>query len=166
MSADPKLKEKEEDEEEDEDYDPEAPVVSGYSKIIDLPEIPVVTGEEGEELLTKFRSKIYRWRKEWKERGVGELKFIKHKKSGLIRILVRADKTHKCVMNHLVNRKQIFCQLEQLKTSNNSWTWAAYDISDETPQTEKFCAKFTSKEDFDKFKTDFETYCAENEKTL
>lgn len=81
-------------------------------------------------MIAKFRSKIYRWKGEWKERGVGELKFLKHKTTGVIRVLVRAEKTHKCVMNHLLQAKQIFCKLEQLKTSNNSWTWAAYDASD------------------------------------
>jgi hypothetical protein len=42
-----------------------------------------------------------------------------------------------------------------MKTSNNAWSWAAYDISDEKPATEKFCAKFTSKDDFLKFKEEF-----------
>jgi Ran-binding protein 1 len=55
-----------------------------------LPEVPVVTGEEEEDTIAKFRSKIYRWKGEWKERGVGEMKFLKHKTTGLIRILVRA----------------------------------------------------------------------------
>ena len=117
--------------------------------------MPKVTGEEEEEELSKFRSKIYRFRKEWKERGVGELRFLKHKTSGYVRILVRAEKTHKCIINHYVINKDIFCQLEQLKTSNNSWTWAAYDISDEKADSEKFCAKFTSKEDFERFEVDF-----------
>ena len=58
-------------------------------------------------------------------------------------------------MNHFVIQKDIFCKLEQLKTSNNSWTWAAYDIADEKPESEKFCAKFTSKEDFEKFEAEF-----------
>lgn len=109
--------------------------------------------------MAKFRSKIYRWRGEWKERGIGEFKLLKHKKTGLIRALVRADKTHKCIVNHLVQAVQIFCKLEQMKTSNNAWTWAAYDVSDEKPETEKLCAKFTSKEDFDKFKVEFEKAC-------
>ena len=108
--------------------------------------MPVTTGEEEETELAKFKSKIYRFRGEWKERGVGELRLLKHNKSNYIRILVRADKTHKCIMNHYVITKDIFCKLEQLKTSNNTWTWAAHDISDESPTTEKFCAKFTSKE--------------------
>jgi len=85
-------------------------------------------------------------------RGVGELKLLKHKDSGLIRILMRADKTHKIIANHLLQKKDIFCQLEVLKTSNKAWTWGAYDISDDEPLAEKICAKFTSVEDFEKFK--------------
>jgi hypothetical protein len=42
-----------------------------------------------------------------------------------------------------------------MKTSNNAWTWAAHDISDEEPSTEKFCAKFTSKDDAEKFQVEF-----------
>lgn len=75
---------------------------------------------------------------------------------------MRAEKTHKCVLNHFLQAKDIFCKLEQMKTSNNAWTWAAYDISDEKPETEKFCAKFTSKEDFERFKVEFEKGCESN----
>lgn len=53
-----------------------------------------------------------------------------------------------------------------MKTSNNAWTWAAYDISDEKPETEKFCAKFTNKEDFEKFKEEFEKACEGNAKVM
>jgi Ran-binding protein 1 len=83
------------------------------------------------------------------------MRLLKHKTSGLVRVLVRAEKTHKCLMNHYIIAKDIFCQLEALKTSNNSWTWAAHDISDEKPETEKFCAKFTSKDDFARFEVEF-----------
>ena len=99
-------------------------------------------------------------------RGVGELKFLQNKQNKLIRVLVRAEKTHKVVVNHLLQAKDIFCKLDQLKTSNNAWTWAAYDVSDEKPATEKFCAKFTSKEDFEKFKEEFEKACEANGKIL
>ena len=49
-----------------------------------------------------------------------------------------------------------------MKTSNNSWIWAAYDISDEKPQPEKFCGKLTSKEEFERFGTEFNKYCEVN----
>jgi hypothetical protein len=38
-------------------------------------------------------------------RGVGDLKLLKNKNSGKIRLLMRADKTHKIVANHLLQRK-------------------------------------------------------------
>lgn len=153
---DPKPEEhKDEDSGDEVDDDLEKEVVGNW-KLVDLPEMPAVTGEEEEEELVKFRSKIYRFRNgEWKERGVGDLRFLRHKKSNYIRVLVRADKTHKCVVNHYVLTKDIFCKLEPMKTSNNAWTWAAQDIADETPASEKFCAKFTSKDDYEKFSVEF-----------
>lgn len=37
---------------------------------------------------------------EWKERGTGEVKFLKHKSTGNVRLLMRRDKTHKICANH------------------------------------------------------------------
>jgi hypothetical protein len=141
--------------------------VIGNWKIVDLPEMPVVTGEEQEEEVTKFRSKIYRFHdKQWKERGVGELRFLRHKVTNFIRVLNRSEKTHKVVVNHLVIKQQTLGDLVQLKTSNNSWTWAAQDYSDEEPKIEKLCAKFTSKEEYDRFETVFNESCETNAKIL
>jgi Ran-binding protein 1 len=39
---------------------------------------------------------------EWKERGVGPLKLLKHKESGKIRMLMRRDKTLKVCVNFFV----------------------------------------------------------------
>lgn len=69
-------------------------------------------------------------------------------------------------MNHYVITKDIFCQLQALKTSNNSWTWAAHDISDEKPETEKFCAKFTSKQEFERFEVEFKKAAESNKAVL
>lgn len=50
----------------------------------------MVTGEEDDEELSKFRTKLYRWRgSEWKERGVGDLRILKNKKNNKIRVLMR-----------------------------------------------------------------------------
>ena len=49
------------------------------------------------------RSKLFRFDKstnEWKERGTGDVKLLKHKESGKIRLLMRRDKTHKICANH------------------------------------------------------------------
>jgi hypothetical protein len=69
-------------------------------------------------------------------------------------------------MNHFTIKQDVLGVLEQLKTSNNTWTWAAQDISDEAPQIDKFCARFTSKEDFEKFQTVFDESCESNKKVI
>ena len=37
---------------------------------------------------------------EWKERGVGDVKFLRHKNSNNVRLLMRREKTHKICANH------------------------------------------------------------------
>ena len=49
------------DEEVDENYDPEAEVIGNWAVTKDLPEIPVTTGEENDEVRAEFRTKLYRW---------------------------------------------------------------------------------------------------------
>lgn len=157
-------KEDEEDGSGDEDVEKE---VTGNWKIVDLPEWTKVTGEEQEEELAKFKSKTYRFRdKQWKERGKGELRLLKHKVSGMVRLLARADITHKCILNHYALQTEYLGKLEQLKTSNNSWTWAAQDNSDEANQLEKFCVRFTNKEEYDRFGVLFNEACETNAKIL
>ena len=60
-------------------------------------------GEEDEESVFKMRAKLFRWEsdswekevKMWKERGTGDLKFLKHNKTGEMRCLMRREKTMK-----------------------------------------------------------------------
>ncbi len=42
---------------------------------------------------------------EWKERGTGEVKFLQHKKTKNMRLLMRRDKTHKVCANHYSKRE-------------------------------------------------------------
>lgn len=59
----------------EEEYDPH------YEPIVPLPSAIVVsTGEEDETLLFTERAKVFRYNdaKEWKERGVGQLKILHH----------------------------------------------------------------------------------------
>ncbi len=37
---------------------------------------------------------------EWKERGTGEVKFLRHRTTKNVRLLMRRDKTHKICANH------------------------------------------------------------------
>ena len=52
----------------DEDYDPQEEIWRDVENQVNLPEIKVETGEDDDELISSFRTKLYRWRGEWKER--------------------------------------------------------------------------------------------------
>lgn len=142
------------DEQVDENYDPEAESAADFKPVKELQEVTLVTGEEQEDVTEKFRTKLYRWREtEFKERGTGDLKFLKHKETGRIRILMRQDKTHKVVANFIVSAQDPLCQLVALKTNDKSWIWSCYDFSDGESALEKLCGRFTSVDEFNRFKT-------------
>ena len=60
------------------------------------------------------RAKLFRFdygseNPEWKERGVGDVKFMQHKsKDRHIRLIMRRDKTHKICANHFSESFWIF----------------------------------------------------------
>lgn len=50
------------------------------------------------------KAKLYRFDKEgnqWKERGAGSVRFLKHKKTEKVRLVMRQSKTLKICANHL-----------------------------------------------------------------
>ena len=50
------------------------------------------------------KSKLYRFDKDgnqWKERGAGSVKLLKHKETGKVRLVMRQSKTLKICANHL-----------------------------------------------------------------
>ncbi len=61
------------------------------------------TNEEAEEQTFKMRAKLFKFdreSKEWKERGTGDVKLLKHKENGKTRLVMRRDKTLKVCANH------------------------------------------------------------------
>ena len=64
-----------------------------FEPVIPLPDkVDVVTGEEEEEVLYSHRAKLFRLVDgEWKERGIGDVKILKHKTSNKIRLLMRRE---------------------------------------------------------------------------
>ena len=70
---------------------------------MDIPTIEKTPkAEEKEECIFKMRSKLYRLRDEqWKERGTGNGKLLRHKETKKIRFVLRQEKTLKPVANFL-----------------------------------------------------------------
>lgn len=113
--------------------------------------------EEDEEVLFKMRAKLFRFDKptnQWKERGTGDVKLLKHSKSGKVRILMRRDKTHKICANHFL--------LPELKLTPNvgsdrSWVWVTpADVSEGEARVEQLAIRFASSENANQFKEAFE----------
>ncbi|KAF6164615.1 hypothetical protein GIB67_032843 [Kingdonia uniflora] len=105
--------------------DPEIPKIaageeedtgSQIAPIIRLEAVAVTTGEEEEDALLDLKAKLYRFDKkgnQWKERGAGTVKLLKHKVSG---------------KEHAGNEK--------------SCVWHATDFSDGELKEELFCIRF------------------------
>ena len=58
------------------------------------------------------KAKLYRFDKEgnqWKERGTGTVKLLKHKETSKVRLVMRQAKTLKICANHLGNPPFFFC---------------------------------------------------------
>lgn len=165
--AKPKKEEKEDDKEDekdekdakkdDEEEAPESPDVH-FEPVVKLEKVEVKTNEEDEETLFKVRAKLFRFHpdiKEWKERGTGDVKFLKHKESGKVRILMRRDKTLKICANHLVAPEY---ELKPNIGSDRSWVYnVASDISEGEPEAQTLAIRFANKENADKFKEQFES---------
>jgi FKBP-type peptidyl-prolyl cis-trans isomerase len=113
-------------------------------------------GEENEEELYSQRSKLYRFRDgDWKERGTGEAKLLKHKENGKVRFMLRQEKTLKIVGNHYVIEHATYCDLRPNTGSDKCWVWTAQDSAEEELATEQFALKFGSAELANSFKEAF-----------
>jgi len=147
--------------EQDDDKVPEEEVVQGnwITPQVEVKEVETVTGEEGEEVLWKHRSKLYRWAaesQEWKERGVGDAKLLKHSENGKVRFLLRQEKTLKVVANHYVVRKDPYCDLIPNAGNEKIWVWTVPDFADGELKVEQFALKFAQVEQAKVFKEKFD----------
>ncbi|KAI8803955.1 RanBP1 domain-containing protein [Cladochytrium replicatum] len=113
--------------------------------------------EEDEDVIFKMRAKLFRFDKagkEWKERGTGDVKLLKHKETSKVRILMRRDKTHKICANHYLSAE---LKLTPNVGSDRSWVWSApADMSEGSPQAEMLAIRFGNAENANLFKEEFE----------
>ena len=92
-------------------------------------------------MIYKGRAKLFRWREEWKERGAGDIKLLRHKENKKVRLVLRQDKTLKAVANFIIDDDPL-CVLKEHSGSDKQFFFTAYDFSDESPLLEKFVLKF------------------------
>lgn len=130
-----------------------------FEPVIKLPEVEVKSLEEEEEEVLKLRAKLFRFDNtfdppEWKERGTGDCKLLKHKESGLIRLLMRRDKTLKVCANHYITAQM---ELKPNCGSDRAWLWSvAADYADEEAKPETLAIRFANPENAKKFKDKFD----------
>ena len=139
--------EKEEERYNEDNYDPQ------YEATVQVTKLDTIkTGEEDDEIIFKHRAKLYRFDKQWKDRGTGDIKLTKNAKTGYCRVIMRRDIVYKLCANHAIMPNM---ELNMLESSDRSWIWfTPSDYSEGLPpQPQQFCVKFKNKQIATEFKT-------------
>ncbi|GKT54199.1 ran-specific GTPase-activating protein [Colletotrichum tofieldiae] len=128
-----------------------------FEPVIKLTEkVDVQTNEEAEEQLFKMRAKLFKFVKEtteWKERGTGDVRLLKHKENGKTRLVMRRDKTLKVCANHYIVPEM---KLSPNVGSDRSWVWnAAADVSEGEAEAVTLAIRFANSENANLFKDSF-----------
>lgn len=155
-NGDKSEKEKNQDDESDDDSEER----QTFKPKVNLPLVNVPTLEESEDVLLELRARIYRYETkedeepEFKERGTGQVKILRHRQTNMYRILMRRDKTFKICANHYITGAM------KLSPHNNSdkvfiySTLADFYENETTPET--FAIRFSNSENALKFKNCFD----------
>jgi len=131
------------EEEGEADEDPQQEVPIGPANPI-LPEQDVKNGEEDEEELFRAKCKAYRFdASAWKECGVGPLKLNKHKETGKIRLIMRAEGSMRVLLN--------FALFPEFKLDEPNEKSSRFIGFDEVKKPCSYLVKFGSLEDKKKF---------------
>lgn len=118
-----------------------------FEPIVPLPDmVDVKTGEEDENKLFNSRAKLYRYEKstkEWKERGVGDLKILHNPKLGTYRLLLRREQVHKLVLNQLINTD---LDMNFKDNSDKTFCWVGHNYVDDETNLESLSVRFKNAE--------------------
>lgn len=123
-----------------------------FSPVVQLAQVETKTGEEDEEVIFKMRSKLFRFskeRKEWLERGTGDVRLLQHKETKKVRLLMRREKTLKICLNHFVNPSIELCENVG---SDRSWVWNAIDYADGEASEDLLAIRFKDSKNAGLFK--------------
>ena len=131
------------EEEKKHDVDYADPEEEAKVQTTGLKDIAVVKGTENEVCIYKERAKLYRFRdNQWKERGVGHAKLMRHKETKKIRFVMRQEKTKKPIGNFLLTEDPL-CKIESMGETGKAYLWSCQDCSDEAEGTlEKMSIRF------------------------
>ncbi|KAI9720985.1 MAG: single stranded nucleic acid binding protein [Chrysothrix sp. TS-e1954] len=137
-----------------------------FEPVIHLTEkVETATNEEKEEQTFKMRAKLFRFDRtttEWKERGIGDVRLLKHKENGKTRLVMRREKTLKVCANHYVVPDM---KLSPNVGSDRSWVWnAAADVSEGEPEAQTLAIRFANSDFANQFKEAFLKAQQDNEK--
>jgi len=129
-----------------------------FAPVIPLPPLVEATmGDENENTLFEQRAKIYRFDaavKEWKERGVGNIKILQGKDNpGAVRIVMWREKVGKLACNHWITTDM---KVENYQHNPKVLKWTAVDHAEGEPRPEIFTCRFGSEEKCSEFKQKFE----------
>ena len=149
---------KTEDDSEGVEADGNHPDGPHFEPIIPLPDkIDVKTGEEDEEVMFSHRAKLYRFvaeEKQWKERGIGDIKLLRNARSGKMRVLMRRDQVLKLCANHQITTDM---SLQPNAGSDRSWVWSTHaDFSEGECKAERLAVRFKNEDIARQFKEKFE----------
>lgn len=107
-----------------------------FTAVVKLDVVETKTGQEDEDELFTMRGKLYRFtttmldkgtdNKTWVQRGVGDMKILKHREFGMCRLLMRQEKTMKIICNHMVKKDT---ELSMMPSSDRAWIWPAADFA-------------------------------------
>ncbi|KAF3930616.1 hypothetical protein ABW19_dt0205325 [Dactylella cylindrospora] len=151
---------------EDDDEAPESPEVH-FEPLVTLEKVEVTTNEEAEETVFKMRAKLFKFDKdsrEWKERGTGDVKLLKHKENSKTRLVMRRDKTLKVCANHYLTPEM---KLTPNVGSDRSWVWnVAADVSEGEPEAQTLAIRFANSDNANLFRDAFIKAQQDNEALL
>lgn len=134
---------------DDDEYVPTAE----FTPLIALPDlVEVKTGEEEELITFEYRAKLLRFvkeSKEWKERGVGNMKVLVNKNDpNKVRLLMRREQVLKLCCNQLLTKDTKFSKLPKLETA---LSWFGQDFSENELTPELLAVRFKTAETCNEF---------------
>ncbi|CAG7835171.1 unnamed protein product [Allacma fusca] len=129
-----------------------------FEPVIPLPPlVEIKKGDEDETILFSNRAKLLRFvkeTKEWKERGLGDIKILQSKDNeSKIRVVMWREKVHKIACNHLVTKEM---EVVNYQGMSKNLMWTAVDFAEGDPKTEIFVAKFGNDDKAQEFKAQME----------